>query len=275
MFSPENLTFFTIIIYLSAAVTGLCGLAMRWERWRSVGCKLALTAFFCQTVFLIFGFHKALSQGLSMGAYLQMLAWFALLFGICAWWRLRQDALLLLSAPLALILFLMSVPSLRIALALPETLTTPFYALHIGSMFLSLGLLSLAFLAAVLFLLLERRIKSRKKLAGFWQDLPAITILDRIMAICALAALPFYTIGLIAGIFWNSAIYGHALSSDPKQIVSLTVWLLLAVLFHNRLAKNWRGRKPAWLVIVIFALSLFSFFVVNSLLTTQHTFINS
>lgn len=272
MISPIYITSITVAIYGMATVTGLAGLVFRKHNWRLAGSLLAVGAFLCQTAFLTSGYHKTLFSGPSMGAYLQMLAWFALLCGLLAWWRFHHDMIMLFAAPLAFILFLMSVPSLNSSLHLPVYLSGSFYLLHIGSLFLGLGMLALAFVCGIVFLILEKRIKTRKKINGFWRDMPALEILDKINFVCSIGAFPLYTTGVIAGFFWANPIFGASLNADPKKIISLIVWLFLAMLFHNRLAKNWRGRKPAIFVVIIFLLSLFSIFIVNFFIPTHHSF---
>lgn len=270
MLSPESLTAITIFFYLLATLTGLGGFLWHKAPMRSAGCWLAVSAFLCQTLTLIFGFHRLMPDGLSLGAYLQLLAWFLLLFGIGAWLRLKQDSILLFVAPLGLILFLLSTPWLKAAIRLPPSLSTPFYALHIGSLLLSLGLLALAFIAALVFLFLERRLKTRKKISGVWHDLPALALLDKINAVCSLSAFPLYTIGLLAGLFWSGRIHGSALSGDAKEVTSVLIWLLLGALFYNRLFRGWHGRKPALLACVIFLLSFFSIVFVNAFISAHH-----
>ena len=275
MLTPGYFTLFTILVYAAASACGVAGLVRGKKPMLALAGKLALLAFFCQTAVLILGFHKSPDGFLSLGAYLQLLAWFILLCGVSAWWRLHHETLLLFALPLGLILFLLSAPSLDMSIRLPGYLSLPFYALHIGALFLSLGLLGLGCVASLLFLLLERKIKERKQLHGFWQGLPAITLLDKINAACGLAAFPLYTLGVVAGLFWAIPAYGQRVVTDPKELTSLLVWLLLAILFHNRLAKNWRGRKPAILTLIIFSLSLASLFAVNFLLDTHHGFTHS
>lgn len=273
MLSPESLTALTIVFYLFATFIGLMGLTLRKPFLRRVGCWLSLACFCCQTLILVFGFHRLLPQGLSLGAYLQLLAWFFLLCGIGAWQRFHHDAILLFAAPLGLILFLISAPWLKLAIALPQSLSAPFYALHIGALFLSLGLLALAFMAGLIFVFLERRIKAKKNMKGIWEDMPALAMLDRINAFSVLASFPLYTIGIVAGLFWARPVFGATLSGDPKEVISLVVWVLLALLFYKRLCSGWRGRKPAWLAIFIFALSLFSILAVNLLMSSHHGYL--
>lgn len=270
MFSPESLTAVTIFFYLLATFAGIGGFFRQGAFLRRAGCWLAVSAFLCQTLALIFGFHRLMPDGLSLGAYLQLLAWFLLLFGIGAWLRLKHDSILLFTAPLGLILFLLSTPWLKGAIKLPPSLSTPFYALHIGALLLSLGLLALAFIAALVFLFLAHRLKTRKKLRGIWKDLPALALLDKINAVCAISAFPLYTIGLLAGLFWSGRIYGSALSGDAKEVASVAIWLLLGALFYNRLALGWHGRKPALLACLIFLLSFFSIVFINVFISAHH-----
>lgn len=270
MLSAEALTAITICLYLVASITGICGFVWRRPNWRRLGCWLALASFICQTIILIFGFHGLQPSGPSFGAYLQLLAWFSLLAGIAAWLRSHNDAILLFAAPLGLILFLMSSPWLATPIQMPPSLSKSFYALHIGALFLGLGLLALAFLAGVAFLIIQRRLKSRKKMRGLWEDMPALSLLDQINAVCAILAFPLYSLGLIAGLFWARPVFGASFSGDPKEIISLFIWAILGLLFYNRLARGWRGRNPAILACLIFLLSLFSILVINLFFSTHH-----
>ncbi len=273
LLAPDASTAIALTVYALAGAIGLMGMLARRVAWRRAACALAGVAFVCQTLILALGAHAAHPGGLTLGAYLQMLAWFILLCGLVLWLRFRQEAPPIFAALLGLILFLMSTPWLELAVPLPASLRASFFALHIGALFLSLGLLTLAFAAGALFLFLERRIKSKQRMRGIWQDMPALAILDRINAFCALTAFPLYTAGIVTGLFWARPVFGSAFTGDPKEVVSLLVWLLLAVLFHNRLANGWKGRKPARLAVFIFLLSLFSLVVVNAFMETHHAFV--
>ena len=275
MIAPESSTLLTLALYALATFCGVLGTALRSPLWRKAGCWLALAGFAAQTLLLASGFHKSLPGGLSLGAYLQMLAWFVMLCGLTIWLRMRQEAAALFSAPLALMLFAMSAPYLSALIRVPESLKAPFYALHIGALFLSLGLLALAFAAGSLFIYLEGRIKSKQRMEGFWQDMPALSILDKINAFTVLTGFPLYTVGLASGLIWAKPVYGAVISGDPKEVITIIVWLLFAWLFYNRLTSNWKGRRPARLAVFIFVLSLFSIIVVNTFMDTHHAFIRS
>ena len=269
--SPFLPTAVTLAIYALASFAGFYGMIFRKQAWIKTGLYFSIGAFLCQTLVLALGFHRLFPGGLSGGAYLQLLAWFSLLCGIFAWKILKTESFPLFAALFGMLLFLMSLPILTKEAPLPQSLSAPFFALHIGSIFLSLGCLSIAFVSSVIFIILEKRIKAKKNISGIWGNMPALAILDRINFLSVVCAFPLFTLGLAFGFVWARPLFESEMS-DPKILVSLLVWTLLATLFHNRLAKGWRGKKPAYLTIVIFVLCVFSIMIVNFFLPTSHDF---
>lgn len=272
MISPELSTGITLTLYCLASTAGIGGVLARRPFWRRLGCVLACTGFASQTFMLLMGFHRTLPDGLSLGAYLQMLAWFVVLCGMGVLAKFRQESALIFAAPLGLMLFAVSAPYLGAVVQAPPSLTASFYALHIGALFLSLGLLALSCAAGALFLLTDLRIKRKQYIKGFWQDMPGLSVLDRINSMTTAAAFPLYTLGLVSGLVWAKPVFGTTMSGDPKEVFSILVWLLLAALFSNRLTRGWKGRKPAQLAVLIFLLCLFSITVVNTVMETHHAF---
>lgn len=269
-FSRELVSIVTIFFYGTGMVLGFWGLFARRTKLQDMGCWLALIGFLFQTVMLFLGFHHG---GLSSGAYLQMLAWFVGLAGLALWRFLRQKGAPILAIPLCLTLFIMSIPYLGNAILLPKTVQSSFYVLHIGTLFMSFALISVSFIVSLLFLLLERRIKGKQSLKGFMQDVPALSLLDKINAFGILTAFPLYTLGMISGLLRAKPTYGATFTGDPKEVFSIVIWCLFAVLFHNRLVRAWTGKKPALMVVCIFCLCAFSLLVVNTVMESHHAFV--
>lgn len=272
MISFETVTNAILLLYALATCCGLAGMLARNGPAKKIAALLTLGGFVVQTVSLVMGSHTALPGGLSWGAYLQLMAWFLVLCGLLGWWRLKNETAALFAAPLGLIVFLMSHRFLITQVKLPESLSIYFYALHIGTLFLSLGLMALAFVAGLIFLQTEHKIKTKARIKGFRQDFPALSMLDTVNAITAFVGFPLYTIGLISGFVWAHPTFGSTISGDPKEIISIVAWLMYALLFHMRLSQGWRGRKPALLAVWLFGLSVFSILVVNSFMDTHHAF---
>ena len=255
--------------YGCATVCGVVGMVYRHPLVRRAACLLVGLTFAAQTVTFLLGVH---SGGPTLGAYLQLMAWFVALCGLVGAWKWRMNSPAIFAAPLSFIGFLLSLRYLDAHIRMPEAVSGPFYALHIGSLFLSLGLLSIAFGAALLFLFMEGKIKSKSRVSGFWQDFPALAVLDKINHYGTFFGFPLYTVGLVSGFFWASGAFGKSVSGDPKEVVSLIVWAVYALLFHMRVVRGRRGRKPALMTICVYALSLFSVLVVNTYMDTHHAF---
>jgi ABC-type transport system involved in cytochrome c biogenesis permease subunit len=271
----EQLALAVLVVYALAGLCGFAGLVGRVAWLRRAACFAAVGGFVLQTLSFVMGSHAALPGGLSLGAYLQLLAWFLLLCGMLGWGKFKLEAPLLFAAPLAFLLTAVAHPFLHRQIVLPAPLSGYFYALHIGALFLSLAIIALALGAGFLFWYMHSKIKSKERLVGFQKDFPALSILDKINAACVLAGFPLYTIGIGTGFVWSGFVWGATLSGDPKEIISLLIWLGFAVLFHQRLLRGWQGRKPALFAIGLFTLCMFSIVVVNIFFPTHHAFLPS
>ncbi len=270
--SFEHSMIIVMILYASSTIFGIIGLMLRKQSIRIVSSALAMLGFVLQTFDMMRGSHSLMPGGLSGGAYLQILAWFMVLCGMGGQWKLRSTTPLIFITPLALMLFLMSWNFMTIEVTLPSTLGGPFYALHIGSLYLSLALMTLGFTAGLIFLYVEQLLKSKSALSGFRQDFPALDILDKINAISTTIGFPLFTLGILSGFLWAGSTWGKTLSGDPKEIISVAIWVLYAWLFHVRVVQGRRGRRPAIMAIYLFGLSIFSMLIVNSFMDTHHAF---
>lgn len=271
--SPASSTLLTLALYAFAGVAGMLGMICKKPGIRMVAACVATVGFILQTVILFMGFHGQTSGGLSIGAYMQMLAWFLMLCGIILWVVVRQEIPLLFGALLSLLLYGVSARSLETVVPVPDSLHAPFYALHIGALYTSISLIAIAFAAGLLFIYLDRRIKGKKSIPSFIADIPALNILDRINFICTVIGFPLFTVGIVCGLFYARPVYGAAVTGDPKEIISLFIWALFGWLFYGRLGKGWYGRKPARLMVCVFCLCLFSIIVVNVFMSSHHAFV--
>ena len=194
---------------------------------------------------------------LSMSYYLQLMAWSIIFLYICAWGWLRLPFLGLTAAPLALLLYALSMRLSSAQSLLPEHLSGLFFTLHIWSLYLSLGLLAMAFGAGILFIYMEGRLKKKLPMAEFARDFPSLATCDKVNQVAVTAGFPLYTLGLMSGFIW--APMAMAIVENPKVLLSLFVWFLYALFFYQRAALGFRGRKTAIMAIVIFAISALSF----------------
>ncbi len=272
MISYDNSILFVAIFYGITTLAGVLGLILRQHWLRVVASVFAVCGFCMQSYAMALG-HAQTPGSLSKGEYLQILAWFMLICGFFGHWKTRHTTPTILIAPFTLILFLYSLRLIHNEIALPANISGQFYALHIGAIYLSFALMTLAFATGAMFIYTERKIKSKAPLTGFRKDFPALSILDKINAATVMLGFPLFTVGIISGVIWASSTWGKAVSGDPKEIISFFIWGLFAWLFYMRTVQGRGGRKPALLTLWIFGLCLFSMLIVNSFMNTHHSFI--
>lgn len=82
----------------------------------------------------------------------------------------------------------------------------------------------------------------------------------------------FLTLVIITGAVWAEEAWGAWWSWDPKETWALITWLLYAFYLHAYAARGWRGRRAAWLLIVGFAVVLFTLVGVTLLLPGLHSY---
>jgi ABC-type transport system involved in cytochrome c biogenesis permease subunit len=211
-------------------------------------------------------------DGLSKGDLLQLLSWSVLLVWWISWRWLRLPFLALTMAPLALLLYIASLGVERVRAVMPPELGPLFALLHMGSLFVSFALLALGFGAGLLFLRVNAKLKGKAAFSDFDRELPALSTFDAVNKWVVAIGFPLYTLGVASGFFWARITWGRTISWDPKELFSFFVWCLFAVLFHQRLALGWQGKKAALMLIGIFALSVFSVAGINFFMDSHHSF---
>lgn len=268
----ELFSLLIIVLYAFGTLTVIAGTVARKDILKKISNWCAISGFGLHTTMLLVAIIGS-NFDLSKGYYIQFLSWSLLFIYFFMWWRMRFSFLSLTASPLAMLLFIGSFSLTSVQGKLPTEWTGMFFGLHIGTLFLSFGLLAMAFGAGIIFIRLEHKIKSKEPLTNFDKDMPALASFDRVNHIAVLAGFPLYTVGMASGFIWARLAWGRLLSADPKEIVSIFIWFVFAWLFHQRLALGVRGRKAATAVIWLFAISVFSLIGINAFMPTHHSFI--
>jgi len=85
--------------------------------------------------------------------------------------------------------------------------------------------------------------------------------LDRLTYKAVSMGFPLFTAGaMVAGAIWAKQAWGAYWSWDPKEVLSLVVWLVYAIYLHARLVRGLRGTLVAVISILGFALTIFTIF---------------
>ena len=138
----------------------------------------------------------------------------------------------------------------------PILLTTPLVRsgwifVHIALIFTGYAALFLSFGASLLYLIQERSLKS-KSASGLLSRLPSLQTIDDIGYRSLLLGFPFMTLGLIAGAVVAQSKFGAVYFRDPKDLLSVLMWVVYVLMLYTRWNSGWRGRRAAVLATVAF-----------------------
>ncbi|HUG38743.1 MAG TPA: cytochrome c biogenesis protein CcsA [Candidatus Limnocylindrales bacterium] len=130
---------------------------------------------------------------------------------------------------------------------------------HVGLALLGLAALVLNFAGAVMYLLQERQLKTRRRRPGkVYYRLPSLETLDRLTYRTLTLGFPFLTAGLVLGALWAPSAWGSLFAFDPLALFSIVMWAVYAVMLSARMVGRGRGRRAAYFSIAGFAVLLLS-----------------
>jgi cytochrome c-type biogenesis protein CcsB len=134
--------------------------------------------------------------------------------------------------------------------AMPPVLKSNWIYVHIPMVFLGYAALFIAFVAAIMYLIQERALKSKHPIR-FYNWLPSLEVCDDLAYRALAIGFPLITGGIITGALWAEGAR-YVWERDTKVLFSLLTWCVYLLLIFYRLIAGWRGRKAAYLYIVGF-----------------------
>jgi ABC-type uncharacterized transport system permease subunit len=238
--------------------------ADRWRRWCVHLGGLAFFFHFVSAVEMLAEAHRLVPVGPREVESLLGFAVAALFF--LAWWF--WDAISLGVFALPVTFFLVFVPSLGVThYVFPsQGVRSSWLIAHISALLAAYASLGFSLLASVLYLVQERRLKSKRKPNedSWWAPLewlPPLDTLERIAHAMLLFGFPCMTIGLILGaVLVQETSLGAAYFLDPKVVASYAMWGVYVLLLFLRRTAGLRGRKAAYLsgAVLVFMLAVWA-----------------
>jgi ABC-type transport system involved in cytochrome c biogenesis permease subunit len=178
-------------------------------------------------------------------------------FGIIAaymWFERKYHqrilALIALPVALAMMLYAWSIQG-PVEPLVPALQNNLLLTVHVAVAIVAYGSFAIAFAASVLYLV--------QPAGGRW-GLPKPQVLDEIGYRAVVVGFPFLTLTIILGAVWAETAWGTYWSWDPKETASLVTWLIYGAYLHARVMRGWRGNRAAWLLVLGFAATLFTYF---------------
>ena len=166
--------------------------------------------------------------------------------------RYHQRVLGLIALPIAalMMLYATTIPS-TIEPLVPALQNNLLLTVHVAVAIVAYGTFTVAFAAAVLYLVQPE---------GGRKGLPKPELLDEIGYKAVVVGFPFLTLTIVLGAVWADVAWGSYWSWDPKETASLVTWLIYGAYLHARVVRGWRGNRAAWLLVLGFAATLFTYF---------------
>ncbi|EPR42317.1 cytochrome c assembly protein [Desulfovibrio sp. X2] len=256
--------------YFAGATGVFLGLVTSRKGLLRLGAWITGLGFAAHTADLVLWLVGGLSHG-PEESYISLLSWVLLVVFVILW-RTRDLAFLgMAAAPLAFLMYTVSFAFSGLRVVVPQEYAALFWVVHIGSIYVSMGLLAMAFGAGMAFMYMERKIKTKAKLSGFQREMPSLQAFDKVNRLAALVGFPLFTLGIGSGFVWSGLMRKMAYTGHPREILSIIGWLIYAFLFHQRLAMGWQGRKPARLAIWLFIFLVCAMLAVNLLSPMHHS----
>ena len=245
----------TAAVYLAACVLFalfLLGRAERAAAWAPRLVAIGVPLHAAQIVVSSLVLHVCPVQGIHFAMSVASLLAAAAYVGARA--RYRIDVVGAVVAPLALT-FLLASRFVGAGVSSAPRFRSAVLPFHVAANLLGVALFTLAFAAAVAYLVQERRLK-QKRFEGVMQRLPPLDALDRAEHRFLVAGFPLLTIGILTGTLWAKEVEAGGAAEIARAAFGYVSWALFGMVLLLRAAAGWRGRRAAYGTIAGFGFAV-------------------
>jgi ABC-type uncharacterized transport system permease subunit len=243
-----------VLLYGLAALAVLPAALYDRPRWRHIAVPATIAALlfhFVSLAEMLNAAHHALPVDThETQTFLSLLLALAFLL---IYWRYKTVSVGVFLLPICFLLGL--IPAFhpgQESTALP-LLRTGWIFVHIALLLAAYAALFVSMLASVLYLIQERRLKSKSpSLPG----LPPLETTDQIALKALLFGLPCMTAGLLIGALIAEQTIGPSFFLDPKVLLSFGLWFAYATMIFIRRHSGLRGRRAVYLSSFVFLVVL-------------------
>jgi ABC-type uncharacterized transport system permease subunit len=240
------------ILYAAASIAVFPAVLYNGVRWRSICVHVAGIAVFfhfVSVVEMLVQAHRWMPVG---GREIESLLGFAIVgLFFLVWWLYDAVSFGIFALPVTFLLVL--VPALgpgRYIFPSP-TVRASWLVAHIVALLLAYAALCFSLLASVLYLVQERRIRSKPRPGRtslhFFEWIPALDTLERIAYATLEFGFPCMTVGLALGaVLVQESSVGATYFFDPRVVASFVCWVVYVVLLLVRRGAGLRGRRAAY-----------------------------
>ena len=225
---------------------------------------ILFTAFFTYSASLIL--RTILCRHAPMTGFFESLFFFG--WSICfmcfiAYLRFRETFFLPFTFPVLFLLTLKAYFAPRKIKPLFPALKTIWFELHVSTSFLAYGVFLIGFGGGISYLL--------KGVSRYSDILPERDKIDLITYRSAVWGFFLFSFAMVTGGVWAYLAWCNYFIWTPKEIWSILLWMFYAFYLHARLLSEWSGKRCAWLGILGFIVTMFTYLGVSLLMKSSHT----
>ena len=189
-------------------------------------------------------------------------SWCAVLLSVIVVFRYNERATELVTVPVAVLALLFSFANEKQGAPLPLILRTRWFETHVTFSFVAYAFFTLAFSAALLYLIYDAWINDESGRKKF----------EDIAAKAVLWGFGFFSASMFTGAVWGYLAWGAYWMWEPKIIWSFIVWFYYAGAMHAYYVRQWRGKGLAFATLLGFFVVLFTYLGVSMLMKSSHSF---
>jgi cytochrome c-type biogenesis protein CcsB len=263
----DILFFSAIAFYFVTMIVQFCSVAFKKDAVRKTAWVLSLLSFAVATAYLV-------ARGIEAGRlplsnqfeFAAAFGWGIGLFCVILYLRIKQGWILTVGLPAAFIALSYAALLPREIGELMPALRSAWFGLHIGSAVFSYSAFAMAGAVGVKYLCDERKKADTEEMTAHLAQLDHLSY--RLVAVGFLTL----TVVILSGCVWAEQAWSTFWSWDPKETWALITWIIYAIYLHQRMRKNWRGKRMAWFAILAVIAVIFTFVGVNTLMSGLHSY---
>jgi cytochrome c-type biogenesis protein CcsB len=258
------LTWGCIYLYAIITVMLLTGFVFNKEKLLTIAGYTIIPVFIAHT--LLFGMRWVRTGWFPANGELENAitgGWFAVGFTLYLFRKNRSlSGIALFTVPVTLLLMGFGVMKAPTPVPLAASLKSSWLIVHVLFAQIAFGAYAIAAGFGLLYLLKEQRLRRGGEI-GFYARFPALEAMDELMFKFVVYGFITDAIMIVAGSIWAKDLWGSYWGWDPVEVWSLLSWLLYGLAIHLRVTMGWRGRRQAWMMILLLATVIITYWGVN------------
>jgi len=261
----NTIFFASLILYLLATISQFIFVAMKNGKSGKISGYIFLAAFALNSIYIIArGIIAARLPLSNQFEFSTAFAWGIALIYIILYYKYKAGWVSVIAMPAAFLILSYAALLPKEITELMPALRSAWFGLHIGCAVFSYAAFMIAGCVGVIYL------SGLKK--GETEDCARLVQMDYLSYRIICLGFLLLTVVILSGCVWAEQAWGTFWSWDPKETWALITWIVYSIYLHQRMRKNWQGKKMAVFAVVAIVFVLFTFVGVNTLMSGLHSY---